>query len=432
MTDKKTLMEMVRKIGGVQQLKEGGRMAEVDSILRDVASGDVNVRTLMSNPKTPEEKAAVAYLKKDCEKIAKEKGLDCDDDAVIKAVRSKMRDQYTNESVRAHSKDVLEALRAAGMHEAVRVAGKVGGPYAKTMRYHNDGTEQDPEKQAHRDATARMVKQDRARGVRVAPNSSSDVATDAHGRTTDGYSRYDDSRFGRQLKRRLPEEVSTAMRQAGIQLNERWDDDGYDDDEDRDVKIAMSDKRQQAFEKRAKKVVGKVDPDKDISKMAKNNSKKDDDEEEKPAAKAAPANKAAPAEKKPAPAAEKKEDAPAKPARGSFTAIVKPMLARGASTADIRAALTKAGVSTNHLHSRLHGLRKGLKEGFVLVHPHMPSFVLAENLMMNQYQWISEKDDATSLQPMLFASEAEAQRVIKYMVDFKNQQAVLTKVQLGD
>ena len=69
MSDKKTLMEMVRKIGGVQQLTES-RMAEVDSILRDVASGDVNVRTLMSNPKTPEEKAAVAYLKKDCEKIA--------------------------------------------------------------------------------------------------------------------------------------------------------------------------------------------------------------------------------------------------------------------------------------------------------------------------------------------------------------------------
>ena len=331
MSDKKTLMEMVRKVGGVQQVKEG-RMGEVDAVMRDIVSGELDAYQVVSKPQSPEQQAASRFLQAEIDQVARDRRLHPDDDfeQILDIVCDNLRAQYAAESAKP-SKEVMEAMKI-----------------------------------------------------------------------------------------------------AGLPISERWGDDDYDDDEDRDVKIAMSDKRQQAFEKRAKKVVGKVDPDKDISKMAKNNSKKDDDEEEKPAAKAAPANKAAPAEKKPAPAAEKKEDAPAKPARGSFTAIVKPMLARGASTADIRAALTKAGVSTNHLHSRLHGLRKGLKEGFVLVHPHMPSFVLAENQMMNQYQWISEKDDATSLQPMLFASEAEAQKVIKYMVEFKNQQAVLTKVQLGD
>lgn len=421
MSDKKTLMEMVRKIGGVQQVKES-RMGEVDMVMQDIASGELDAYQVMTNPQSPEEQAASRFLQAEYDQVARDHRLHPDDDfeQILDIVCDNLCAQYAAESAKP-SKEVMEAMKVAGIDEAVRLMGRTSHNEDQ-VRYPKGHP--DPRSQAHRDKTAAMAKKIRKDGRDLRQDSSVKVDPSDRHVAAPSVMKY--------KSRHVTREMADMLKIAGIPLAERWSDDDYDDDEDRDVKIAMSDKRQQAFEKRAKKVVGKVDPDKDISKMAKNNSKKDDDEEEKPAAKAVPAKKAAPAEKKPAPAAEKKEDAPAKPARGSFTAIVKPMLARGASTADIRAALTKAGVSTNHLHSRLHGLRKGLKEGFVLVHPHMPSFVLAENLMMNQYQWISEKDDATSLQPMLFASEAEAQKVIKYMVDFKNQQAVLTKVQLGD
>lgn len=196
--------------------------------------------------------------------------------------------------------------------------------------------------------------------------------------------------------------LETMRKIAGLPLVESWDDDG--DDEDPDVKIAMSDKRQAAFEKKKKAA---------------------DAEEE---AKKAAAPKAE--EKKEAPASEEKPKA----ARGSFTAIARPMIAKGASTADIRAALEKAGVSTAHLHSRLAGLRKSVKvaEGYVLTHPQMPSFVLAENPVMNQYQWISEKDDTTTLLPVIFETEAAAAKVKQYVYDYKNQLAVVTPISFGD
>lgn len=215
-------------------------------------------------------------------------------------------------------------------------------------------------------------------------------------------------------KPKMSQEVMEMRKAAGLPLVEGWDD--GDDDEDPDVKIASSDKRQQAFEKKAKKDIAKVDADKDMSKLAKGSKDEDEKEEKSAPAPAAAKDAAKDVEEKP------------KASRGSFSSIVKPLLARGASTSDIRAALTKAGVEVKHLHSRLHGLRKNIKEGFVLVHPQMPSFVLAENAMMNQYQWISEKDDSTTLAPLLFTTEAAAEKVIKYVREFKNQSCILTPI----
>lgn len=209
---------------------------------------------------------------------------------------------------------------------------------------------------------------------------------------------------------------------AGLPLSEGWDD----DDEDEDVKIAMKDKKQQEFEKKAKKVIGKVDADKDMSRLAKS-EKADDDEDDKPAAKPA-----AKAEAKPA---AKKEAKPVAKSGGSFSSIAREVLKKGGGAAAVKAALEKAGVAVPaHLHSRLHALKKGIKlnEVYIITHPQVSTFVLAENAMMNQYQWISTKDEATTLEPVVFETKADAERVNKYLLDYKNQIGVLTTVKLED
>jgi len=189
------------------------------------------------------------------------------------------------------------------------------------------------------------------------------------------------------------------------------------DDEDDDVraaeqelkKIDKKNPKAAAAGAQAEKAAKKVDADKDLSQIEKKAKAKADE----------PAKEAKQA---------KTEDKPA--GKGTFSSIAKPLLKAGKSTADIRAALAAAGISVNHIHSRLHGLKKGLKEGFVLVHPSLPSFVLAENSMMNQYQWISEKEDTSSLHPMVFEDTASAQKVMKYLSEYKNQDAILTPIKV--
>jgi hypothetical protein len=211
---------------------------------------------------------------------------------------------------------------------------------------------------------------------------------------------------------------------AGLPLTE------WDDDDDEDVKIAMKDKKQAEFEAKNKKTIAKVNADKDMERVAKGAKKEDDDEDEKPAAKPSPA--ATPvAKKEKKPAAEDKKPA----GRGSVATVIRSVLAKNksAKASDVRAALEKAGVAVPaHLHSHIVRLRKKLTEGYILVHPQMASFVLAENMAMNQYQWISVKDESTSLEPVVFENQDAAKKVMQYLYDYKNQQSVLVPLALEE
>lgn len=297
---KSTLIESVRNIAGTKQLHES-RMAEVDQILQDVASGELDAYQVMNSPSSPEEEAAAQQLQNMYDQVAQDRGLHPDD-------------QF---------EEILDA-----------VCDQLAQEYGSTMES-------------------------------VKP-------------------------------KKMSKEVLEMRKQAGLPLVEGWDD---DDDEDPDVKIAMKDRRQQAYEKRKKA------------------------EDEKEAA-------ATPAPKKEAPkAAEEKPKA----SGGSFSAIARQVLKAGGNAAAVKAACEKAGVTVpNHLHSRLHGIKKNLKEGYVLIHPQMPSFVLAENPAMNQYQWISEKDNATALLPIIFETPEAAEKVKKYVYEYKNQLAVVTPVKFED
>jgi hypothetical protein len=226
---------------------------------------------------------------------------------------------------------------------------------------------------------------------------------------------------------------------AGLPLVEAWDD----DDEDPDVKTAMKDKKQQEFEAKHKKVIAKVDAQKDMEKVAAGAKKEDDEDDEKPAAKPdfldmdKDGNKKESMKKAIADKKEKMAKAEEKKpvARGSVATVIRNVLSKNksAKASDVRAALEKAGVSVPaHLHSHIVRIRKKLNEGYILVHPQMSSFVLAENAMMNQYQWISTKDESTSLEPVVFESEAAAKKVMEYLYDYKNQQSVLVPLALEE
>ena len=266
----------------------------------------------------------------------------------------------------------------------------------------------------------------------------------------------DELSCGDEQQPEMSDEVREARRIAGLPLMERWDDD--DDVRKAEEEIARQKKAGgkaakgwEAAEKQAKR----VNADKDMSRLAKRTKEEpeddeDDEKKEEPAQdkkpEAAVDKKKAekPVDKKEEPKETKKEE-PAAPATDQkFAAAARKFLAShpNATAAEIRGHCEKSGVTVPaHFHSRLHGikasikkamLKKGVTEAYVLIHPQMPTFVLAENGAMNQYQWISAKDDSSSLEPLVFENESAAHKVITYVRDYKNQSCILQKIKLGE
>lgn len=359
-------------------------MSEVHLIMQEIASGIRNVEDVMNNPKTPEEQYAARQLQNMYNEIASQHGLHPDDD--FERIQDRMMDQleqdYGTMETKKYSKEVLEALKIAGIAEAeYKAEPKVSDtPAAKRKASgknfpltHDDLKKEDEDNAS---STAGLAKRKKDLGM------------------------------------------AEMLKIAGVPLSEAWDD----DDEDPDVKTAMKDKRQQEFEKKNKKTIGKVDADKDMARLAKSEKKTDSEDDDTPAEKKAEAK----------PAAKKEESKPAA-SGGSFAAIARQVLKAGGNASAVRAALAKAGVAEPaHLHSRLHALKKNLKEGYILVHPQMSSFYLAENMAMNQYQWVSNKDDSTTLYPMIFETKEAAEKVAKYAYDYKNQVTVITPIKFGE
>lgn len=68
-------------------------------------------------------------------------------------------------------------------------------------------------------------------------------------------------------------------------------------------------------------------------------------------------------------------------------------------------------------------------ECYMLQHPSVPSFLLSENKIMNQYQWI---DPASPMDPLVFETEDEAKKVAEWIYEWKNQIAEIIKIDLKD
>lgn len=241
--------------------------------------------------------------------------------------------------------------------------------------------------------------------------------------------------------------------QAKQSLTESWDSDDTDD-EDPDVKIANSDKGQAAFEKKHKKEIktagkeatamsaAKKKPDVESPKKAVAATKK----EEAPAkadVSHAKVEKKVEAEKKPAEAKpstatdEKTSEAKTrgkKPNPESFNQQAKSKAAEFAKTHGSKgrghfikwAAETHgkgkhyaSGTYARHSPKSSRTVAEGA-DSWILVHPYLKGYTLAENYELNQMQWV---DFTSPLDTMVFESEAAAQKIAKFMSEWKSQQA---------
>lgn len=221
-----------------------------------------------------------------------------------------------------------------------------------------------------------------------------------------------------------------------------------DDDEDPDVKIAMKDKRQAAFEKRNKNELSSAEKEAAIKEKmdaAKAKEAREKKANEKPAAKKE-APKAEPkAEEKPAAKAEEKseESNEAKrrgraPSDSAKAGQARSWLAAhpGAKRGEFMAHAAEWGMTRTYANKEFYAIKHklaranaDLKEVYFLSHPSMPSFLLAENREINQMQWV---DPTSPLVPMIFESKAEAEKIVKYMSEWKSQYANIDTVTLTD
>lgn len=353
-------IESMRQIAGTKKLHEG-RMAEVDQILQDVASGDLDAYTVMNHPTSPEENYAAQQLQQMYDTVAQDQGLHADDDfeQILDIVCDNLSKQYGD---------------------------------------------QQPAPAPRSPMSAEVTEMRRMAGLPLMEAKAADEPDE-------------------------PNETAIAKRKRLQAIKDKLEDERAErGDDDKKEKSAV------------RTVAGKA------YGGSKQKEESSDEEDETPAKKEAPAaeKKEAPKAEKAAPAEKKEESGSAPASDAKFASLARSFLAHNpnASAADVRAHCVKAGCTPPaHFHSRLSGikasvkksmLKKGVKEGFILIHPQMPSFVLAENMAMNQYQWVSMKDEKSSLEPMMFVTEADAKKVMLYVKEYKNQACILTPVKLED
>jgi len=282
-----------------------------------------------------------------------------------------------------------------------------------------------------------------------------------------------------------PWDLTELRKIAGLQeafetkqsLLERYDDDDNDDEEDIDVKHAEDEAKKRKI--KLPEPEEKIDPDKDIHKLAqarkafkgkkeiraeeeaKKAKESSHEEKESPAKEKAEHGGKTPskeAEKKETPAAEKKEEAKAAekketPAEEKKEETAAEKKARGrvpnagskrqrlhahmkANPGEKRSVLLKWAqdnleMGAAYASQQIQVVKSQIKnECFILRHPTIPSFVLHENLAMNMYQWISETDE--NLEPMVFATETEAKQTASYLLSYKNQLCEIERIELED
>lgn len=91
------------------------------------------------------------------------------------------------------------------------------------------------------------------------------------------------------------------------------------------------------------------------------------------------------------------------------------------------------GMGGAYASQQIQAVRAAIKkqmtnECFILSHPAVPGFMLHENQAMGMYQWVSSDDD--NREPLVLATEAEAKKVAKYLLEYKNQIVNIDKIDL--
>lgn len=225
-------------------------------------------------------------------------------------------------------------------------------------------------------------------------------------------------------------DISIIRKIAGLNpIMESFEDD--DDDEDPDVKVAAKDKRQAQFEKKNRNELTRAE------KEAANKEKVDAKKKEEEKAKLKDEKKAEP---KAEPKAEEKaeEKAEAKKRGRAPNPDAKAGKARawldahpGATVGEFKKHAAEFGMTPHYASAKFYQIKhsKTLKECYMLSHPSMPSFMLAENREISQMQWV---DPTSPLEPMIFETKEAAEKIVKYMSEWKSQYANIVTITLED
>ncbi len=204
----------------------------------------------------------------------------------------------------------------------------------------------------------------------------------------------------------------------------------HHDDDDDNGEMSASEKDLVAKADKDLKKAG-VDVDKDVKKAEKKEAKKPApkaDEDEKKADDKADDKKSV---AKHEPKDETKEEKPAedKPASKKMHQALAWLNAN--KTATRKEFMTKAadwGMSSKFANVAFYKLKKRLTEAWVLQHPAIDRFVLAENKQFNRFQWVS-LEDRDGIDPIVVGTQKEADKISEFLYDHKGQTSIVKKVE---
>ena len=198
-----------------------------------------------------------------------------------------------------------------------------------------------------------------------------------------------------------------------------------------DEQISAFDRvKKDAAERAAKR---EAERQKEARKNGKEDDDGDDDGEKAPKEKKERAPKA-PKEKSEEPAEKRKRGAAVNP--DSKAQRAKSVLKNMTRKEFMTFAANELGMSPHYASAfyAKHNPKSSreVKEASVLwmvTHPMLKGFMLAENRILNQMQWI---DSSSALEPLVFVKESDAKRVAQHMSSWKNQRTVIEQVELDD
>lgn len=215
-------------------------------------------------------------------------------------------------------------------------------------------------------------------------------------------------------------DINYVRKIAGLPLIESYE--GDDDDEDPDVAIANSDKRQQSFERKNRKELKQAEA---ATKKADQPTKKADG----PAAEKSGDEKAAAA------AAEAKRRGKA-PDPNSFNQHAKANAKSMTRGEFIKWAAEKHGKGKNYASTLFAKYNPKSSRGaevknecWILTHPQLQGYTLAENYEMNQLVWV---DSGSHLDTLLFTTEAKAEEMKQYLSEWRGQKSTVEHIVIED
>lgn len=216
-------------------------------------------------------------------------------------------------------------------------------------------------------------------------------------------------------------------------LNENWFNKQFNAD-DEDLTPAERKLAQKAEEDLKKKG---INVDKDLSKAEERAEKLSAKKKaEKAAQKAAEPKKT---EAKPEVKEEPKEKEEKDPTRSTkkLHQAMDWLKAHSAATRkEFMAHAETIGMSKAYAGAYFYLLKKriansSVKEAFILLHPSVARFALAENKQFNRFQWVSLEETA-GLEPLVFDTKPQAEKVLTFINEYKSLTATVEKLSFDE